>query len=142
MTGLVVDASVAAKWFFEEEGRGAALSLLEAAGNLCAPELLFAELASVCLKKVRRGEAEVDEAAAVIERLKRLPLEPASCIEYVVGAFRIAHGSGVSAYDALYVAVAEARDRQVVTADRKLVQAVAGTPWEGRVVGLGDLPAG
>jgi predicted nucleic acid-binding protein len=74
--------------------------------------------------------------------LRRAPVTAVPVRPYVLGGFRIAHEIGETVYDALYLAVAEAHECRVVTADHELLDAVAGTPWEGRVVALGDLPAG
>lgn len=43
---LLVDASVAAKWFIEETGRPQAIQLLDVADRQ-APDLLLAEVANV-----------------------------------------------------------------------------------------------
>ena len=44
---LVLDASVAVKWFVEEPGTAAALALLAEDESLIAPELVIAEVANV-----------------------------------------------------------------------------------------------
>ena len=44
---LVVDCSVAVKWFLEEPGDREALALLRAGERLIAPELIIAELINV-----------------------------------------------------------------------------------------------
>ena len=52
-------------------------------------------------------------------------------------AFAIARDLGHVAYDCFYLAAAELRGAQVVTADTRLIQKVAGTPLAGAVVSLG-----
>jgi predicted nucleic acid-binding protein len=41
-------------------------------------------------------------------------------------------------YDCFYLALAEARDALLVTADRRLLRKLRGTPWVERVVNLAD----
>lgn len=48
-----------------------------------------------------------------------------------------AHGRCII-YDALFVALAESEDKVVVTADRKLLRALEGTPYAERGVHLKD----
>src|SRR3989304_9486659 len=52
---LIVDASVAAKWFVEEEHGEAALSVLDEKNQLHAPDFLLLEMDSIVCKWVRRG---------------------------------------------------------------------------------------
>jgi len=52
---LVVDASVAVKWFLPEPDAEPAVALLRAGHRLIAPDLLWIEVASVLWKVVRRG---------------------------------------------------------------------------------------
>jgi predicted nucleic acid-binding protein len=47
---LVVDASIAAKWFIDEKGREQAIRLLDVAERQ-APDLLIAEVANIVWKK-------------------------------------------------------------------------------------------
>lgn len=125
MRKLVVDASVALKWFKVEEEAGleAAHALLRdfEAGRLvlAAPALLPLELLNVLGRRARWPEEELRAAAARIERLALRIVDP----DLVVVAGWV--GRGLSAYDAAYVAVAEAIGAPLVTADARLV-AVAG----------------
>jgi predicted nucleic acid-binding protein len=56
MTKIVVDASVAIKWYVPEIHADAAVRILEGDFVLCAPDLIGAELANAIWKKVRRAE--------------------------------------------------------------------------------------
>jgi len=53
---LVIDASVAIKWFIEEELHRAALDLLDRPGDRHAPDLLVAEVANIAWRKRVQGE--------------------------------------------------------------------------------------
>ena len=54
MNGLVVDASVAIKWFIDEPDSGEAVAVLQ--HSISAPDLLAPECANILWKKVGRGE--------------------------------------------------------------------------------------
>jgi predicted nucleic acid-binding protein len=47
---IVVDASVAAKWFLPEKGSSAALALQEGPSQLAAPDLIRMEVAAAITK--------------------------------------------------------------------------------------------
>jgi predicted nucleic acid-binding protein len=51
---LVVDTSVALKWFIEEAGRAQAVQMLDVADRH-APDLLLVEVANVVWKRPRRA---------------------------------------------------------------------------------------
>jgi len=59
---LVVDASVAVKWLFEEPDSERAEALLASAGEdglkLVAPTILPAEVANALWKRMRRGDMD------------------------------------------------------------------------------------
>jgi predicted nucleic acid-binding protein len=76
MAVKVVDASVMAALAFGEPRADEAARLLSGA-ELCAPDLLPYELASVALKKVRRYPALASLIAAALEAV--LVLTSASC---------------------------------------------------------------
>jgi predicted nucleic acid-binding protein len=134
---VVVDASVAVKWFIPEAGCEDAAALLDASVRLLAPDLLFAEVGNVLWKKVTRAEITVAEARAALKLLKAVPFDVVSSSVLTDAALEIACAYKRSVYDALYVALAVARDATLVTADRRLVQALAASPFSRSVRGLG-----
>lgn len=119
---FVVDASVAAKLYFIEEGSDRAAAAMRAADRLIAPELLFLEMASVAAKNVRRGTASQAQAALAIDSIGALLEEAIGLPELAPRAFELASAHGFSAYDAAYLALAEARAYEVLTADLRLVR--------------------
>jgi predicted nucleic acid-binding protein len=64
---VVVDASVASKWFFPEVGSREAEALLVSAPGLAAPDLIVAEVVNVAWKRAHRGEITPEQAAAAAE---------------------------------------------------------------------------
>ena len=135
---LVVDASVAIKWVLKEPGSDAARRVAERA-EMLAPELLWAELGNVLWRRQRSGELSPTErpwhaghaAGGSGEHLSLFPLLPQ--------ALEIAITIGHSIYDCLYLALADQHDCRVVTADRRLQNAVAPGPMAQSVVDLTEV---
>lgn len=118
----VLDASVAAKCFFEEVSSDSAVRLVRSAAMLIAPDLIHAELASIAAKKVRRGEISHDIGLEAVRRIAHLLHEVVPVESLSERAFALAVDAGCSAYDGLYLALAEARGCRVATADERLVR--------------------
>lgn len=125
----VIDASVAIKWVVDEALSDRALAL--SGTRLVAPDLLLVECANILWKKARRGElsdAEAEAGAALLEAAEIELLSARGMIECVVTfARRLDH----PAYDCCYLAVAEATELPLVTADDalgRLVRTAKGLP--------------
>jgi predicted nucleic acid-binding protein len=123
VTRVVVDASVAAKWFIPEELSGEARSLLTAEYQLLAPDLLWAELGNILWKKHRRQEIDRRTASRLLRDFSRIPIEFHASQRWAESALELAIGHAVTVYDGLYLALAAAHGCRVVTADRRLHEA-------------------
>jgi len=135
---LVIDASVAIKWFVKENLHDEARRLLDGQDDLHAPDLLVAELANVAWKKTARREIDArqarDIALAYLDGVPRLW----SSADLVDRALQIALELGHPIYDCLYIACAEAVSGVLVTADGRLRAAVDATRFEPLVRYLGS----
>jgi predicted nucleic acid-binding protein len=127
VTLWVLDASVVVKWFIPEVDRPAALELRASGAAFAAPDLLFVESANILWKRVRRGEIEPERAAAIIDEISSAPWFVHANRSLARDAIDLALASGLSAYDASYVALSIRLDTRLITADRKLVDKVQGT---------------
>ena len=129
---LVIDASVAAKIFFTEDGSEAARELAVSGQRFSAPEFIALEIASIGAKYARKGEIDLDHGKLAIQSLGELidHFEPVLNLSERALVLAIEHGFSV--YDASYLALAESRQSKVVTADRKL-------HLRAQAVGLGGL---
>ena len=131
MTLLVLDVSVAAKWFLveEEPHKNQAMNLLarsqEGEIEFIIPDLFWAELGNVLCKAVRQDRCTAREAQESLERAKLLEMATVPSAELVEKAFGIAQKYGRSFYDSLYVALAVSRGATLITADEKLANATA-----------------
>jgi predicted nucleic acid-binding protein len=121
----ILDASVAIKVFLDEEGSGRARALVLSGARFAAPDFVLAEIANVLLKRQRRGEVHRTYAEAALGRAGGLFDELVPTHRLAARAFAIAADHGVSAYDALYVALAEARGWPMATADLRLIERIA-----------------
>ena len=125
---LIVDASVAVKWLFIEEGTVEARQLLAHRIVLYAPDFILTEAANVIWKKARRKE--ITHAQPYLEELARLPEAIMLCpsTDLVALASAIALDIDHPVYDCLYLACAEVEGAPVVTADGKLHDAAQAYP--------------
>ncbi len=135
---LVVDASVAVKWFLPEPDAEPAVALLRAGHRLIAPDLLWIEVASVLWKVVRRGALTADEAERMVSDAAAFPVEIFESGALLTDTMRIATATDRTVYDSLYVALAAREDAVMVTADERLVNALANTSWSDSVQRLTD----
>lgn len=119
---LVIDASVAVKWVVPEHASERAELLLD--HGLVAPDPLFAECANILWNKVRRGELTKEEAEIAAQTLEQADLTLVSTRAYLALATSIAVELDHPAYDAVYLAVAEASKLRLVTADDRLTRRV------------------
>jgi predicted nucleic acid-binding protein len=136
---VVVDAAVAVKWFIPEIHATEAACLLEPGHQLLAPDLLMPEVGNVLWKKVRRGELRTEEAHQVLRGLSFVPLEVHASSRLLPAALEIAVATGRTVYDSLYLALAEASRCRLVTADRRLVNALAHGSLSHRLLWIGNV---
>ncbi len=131
---IVVDASVACKWYLDEPECDAARSLVAAKTELIAPDLILAEFANVAWKRFSRGEITEQQAIAMVDHLPYVLLDIVSCLGLRQRALNIAIALDHPTYDGFYIALAMERGLKLVTADQRLLDQVYGTPWEATVV--------
>ena len=137
---IVVDASVAIKWYVPEPGAAEATAILQAGRSLLAPDLLVAELGNVLWKKVRRGELSAAEGAEIANGFAQAcPVELWASGPLLQPALHIAIEFGRSVYDSLYLAVALAEGVSLVSSDERFLNALRGTPLETTVRLLGSV---
>lgn len=143
MTGWVVDASVAIKWFVDEPDSDQATGLLQ--HPLSAPDLLAPECANILWKKVIRRELQADEAATIALALEGAAISLHPTRPFLARATGIACDLKRAAYDCFYLALAQELGQPLVTADLRLVNAVRGERakrFAKLVVPLSDVGAG
>lgn len=128
MSALVIDASVAVKWFLPEVHAEAARRLLSAKRRLLAPDLIWAEVGNVLWKKLRRAEITRDMAQGILRDFRRFPLQTSAARSLLEPAWDLADRFHISVYDSLYLALAVSRSCALVTADLQLYNSLKGRP--------------
>lgn len=128
MKRLVIDASIMVKLFVVEEHSDTSERVVNQAIELLAPDLLWAEVASVLWKKVNRKQISATDAAAIYGDMLRFPILTSSNGELAASALALAMQTGRSVYDCLYLALAIRENIPFLTGDERLVHALAGGP--------------
>lgn len=124
---VVLDASVVAKWFLEEEYSDKAIAVLadylHGIVDIFAPDLLPYEVLNALKYSGDFGKLELVKVVGILEnyQLARLPITK----EAAVAAYEY----GITIYDAAYVAVAKNEDATFYTADKKLLEKIDDSQW-------------
>ena len=139
MTTLVVDASVAAKWFLPEVHSDDALRLLDTPSRLLVPDLLYPEVGNTLWKRAGKKELSMEQAVEIIGALEALPLTQFPTRPLMAAAIDIACRTGRTVYDSVYLALAAHHDCRLVTADRRFINALRKTPLETSLLWVGDI---
>jgi len=132
---LVVDASVAAKWFLPRAGEPLAqeaVALLRAYAEgevaLVVPDLFWAEVGNVLWKATRAGRLTERSATEALDHLLRFEFRTIAGRDLVGDPLAIAEATGRSVYDGVYLALAVQVGATLITADERLVNSLA-TYW-------------
>ena len=132
MNIAVLDASVAAKWTLAAYSE----TLVTEANQLLAeyradrlrllvPDLFWAEFANFLRKAVRRARISDRHAQSALEEMRDRNFTTVPSIALIEEALSISLQSDCSVYDAIYVALAVSARAELVTADERLVNALA-----------------
>jgi predicted nucleic acid-binding protein len=135
---IVLDASVAVKWVLREEHAAEARRILSTK-ELLAPHLLWAEVGNTLWKRHRRSESSVEEVRRMWGEIQRLPVTTFAHWPLLPAAFDLAISLDQTVYDCLYLALAEARDSTMVTADRRFHEVVSASVWADRIAWIEDV---
>jgi predicted nucleic acid-binding protein len=140
MSLLVVDASVGIKWFVPEVLTAEALRLRHVGHELHVPAFFDVEVANIVWKKLRRGELNRVDADDIVTQLPALPLTRHPDSPLLASALDLADQTQRTVYDCVYLALAKQLRGVMMTADEKLVNSLAATPWALLVSWLGAVP--
>lgn len=121
---IVVDASVVSNMlvYADERGRKARVALARDI-EWAAPEHWKAEVFSVMRGLMLGGKVTEEQALRAIGRIPQLAVDHVSIDGLLPRMWQMR--ANISAYDAPYVALAEARAATLVTADNRLARAAA-----------------
>ncbi|MCC7346609.1 MAG: type II toxin-antitoxin system VapC family toxin [Variibacter sp.] len=117
---LIVDASIAVKWFADEVGSAEARALGTSGDALVAPDLVIAELGSALWKKCRLGAIARMQAMRAMEQAPEHFDALFEQAELRSQALELALDLNHPIYDCFYLALALRENAPVVTADARL----------------------
>ena len=141
MSIYVVDASVAIKWYVREVYEAEAIRLRDSGASLHVPEFVDIEMSAIVWKLIGRNNLPIADASLILQDFFKHPSEvrhPTAPI--VSAAFDLADQSNRTVYDCLYLALAIQLNGMMVTADDRLVNSLAKTPWASRVLAIQNVP--
>ncbi len=118
---IVLDASVLVNVLADDADDGERARLSVAGHDLAAPELIDVEVASVLRRHWLAKTISAHRFAAALKDLADLPITRYPALPLLPRVYELR--SNVSAYDAVYVALAEHLDCALLTADRRLATA-------------------
>jgi predicted nucleic acid-binding protein len=119
---IVIDASAVVELLLHTEtGVRVGNRALSQAERLCAPHLLDLEIAQVLRRFVQLRELTPDRGFQALDDFRALHIERTSHVNLLPRIWEL-RGS-LTAYDAAYVALAEAMDSPLLTCDAKLLRA-------------------
>lgn len=123
---LIIDASVATKWFFPEENAKKAHTILKEAKNdvvhLIAADLFYYEMGNVLVNK----KTDVETVEKILNALRTFITETHDVAK--LSFTKIYHHAtlyALSFYDASYITLMEEKQCEFITADKKLYQKIA-----------------
>lgn len=134
---LIVDASVALKWFLDDEPYApAARTLLHAGEPLLAPDLIVAEVCNAAWLGVRAARLRQPQAEMIARSLPPLFHMLVQSAALAERAVVIAGQLGHPVYDCFYLVLAETRGSILLTADARLLRKLRNTVWAARTRSL------
>ena len=119
---IAVDASALLEFLLQTPlGTRVEARLLRDRDEFHSPHLIDVEVTQGLRRLVRAGEVSADRAAEAIEDLVDLDLHRHAHLDLLTRSWKLR--DNMTAYDAMYVALAEALDATVVTCDTPLAKA-------------------
>jgi len=119
----IVDASAMGALIFAEPKAEEVAKALEDS-QMVAPALIWFELASICLRKIKTHPAQRDQILRAFNLARKLSIEVVEVDHWAV--VNLAYETGLTTYDASYLWLARQLQGELVTLDRKMRR--AGTP--------------
>jgi predicted nucleic acid-binding protein len=139
---LVIDASVLIKFYVPEVLFDRAERLLAKVEKgdieLSAPDLIYPEVGNILWKKQRLKEITHSEVEEITDAILSFPLKIEASKPLLPLALDIAIACGITVYDAIYVSLAKVYETAMMTADRKLVDALVKTKLKDAITWLGS----
>lgn len=138
MSDIVVDASVAVKWFVAEQDARIADEIANSGHHLFAPQILVTEVASALSRKAMIGLMSTADARKCWRSLPNYLDDFVSVDDMIEPALLNACELRHPIYDLIYLETARRLDAQLITADRRFTAKLAGTDLARHLTLLSD----
>ncbi|MBG0795922.1 type II toxin-antitoxin system VapC family toxin [Methylocystis sp. H62] len=138
---VVVDASVAVKWYVAEAWRTEARNVLASAAELIAPDIILTEVANALRRKVTEGTVTKEQALNALDDLPASFSRIVHAEQTLRAAFDLALSLSHPFPDCVYLACAIMNGANLVTDDRKFLEKAVVNGHRNHVVLLADWPA-
>ncbi len=131
MDTIVVDSSVAIKWFIAEVHSDKARQILDVYETeeltLLAPDIINAEIGNIVWRKHTKQGLSAALAQDAIREFQKIVFTFIPTADLLSQAYQLAVTHNCTVYDALYLALSIRESCRLATADEELVRAVGGT---------------
>ena len=127
---LIIDASVAIKWFVQENLHTEARRIFDYRRDIEAPDFIMSEVANIAWKKVRRAEISREQAAIIVTAMPQYIPKLSSLLDYIEDALDLALELDHPVYDCIYLACTMKNEGVFVTADKRLFNKLQFTAYE------------
>lgn len=134
---LVIDASVALKWYLDEPFSEEARAILASDEPLVAPDIIISEVGNAAWLRLNKGDIAVAQAREILVELPGAFLALVPAVGLALRALEIATELKHPLYDALYLATSESWNAPLVTADSRLLAKTAASRWANQMRPLG-----
>lgn len=125
---IVIDSSVAIKWFIAQDYSLEANKILDAYQaqqiTLIAPDLIYAEIGNIVWKIQRFQGLTNHEAEMILDLFQQIQLKIFPADELLKDAYQFAVNYQRTVYDSLYVVLSIRENCKFITADEKLYNAI------------------
>jgi predicted nucleic acid-binding protein len=138
VSDLVIDASVAVKWFVLEDGTDKAGEVLKSDRALLAPRLIVTEVANALARKSHQNLVTPREASEYVGVLPRFVAKLIDVDDLIETALEHSCSYRHPIYDFIYLEAARRSDTQLLTADGRFIARIDGTPLAKHVVSLSE----
>lgn len=119
---LVVDASIAVKWFVNQPDSIRARAIADADDLLLAPDFIVAEVGNALWRHVKVKEIDLESAVEAGADLLHILDEIVSSAALFEAALRMAATLNHSVYDCLYAVLAREQRAALITDDRRFAE--------------------
>jgi predicted nucleic acid-binding protein len=143
VTAVVVDASVAAKWYLPEKDETLVTPARQLLGDylrndvqFMVPDIFWPEFGNIMWEAAQVKRITSDRAFSGLTLLQGLKIPTYPSSDFLDEALQISLVHGRTLYDSLYVALAARTKTNLITADERLANALAAhlpVKWLGAV---------